>query len=368
MRHVRVLVAAVLVVATLLAGCGDDGGGRRSESGGGGERAGDAQGRRDPDRRRRAAVPRRRPGLLRGGGPDDRAAARRGRRGDRPVGRVRRLPDRLLQHDVADHRRRPRTCRSRSSPRACSPAPGPDDAWDGVIVPKGSDIKDAQGPRGQDRRGQHAQQRLADRRQHRAGEGGRRLQEGQVRRGPVPGHERRAGERARRRRLPGRAGLLGRAGGRRRRTSPTPTRRWRRTTPSPRTSRASSTSPRTATSSTGSCARWRSRSSTRPSTTTRCGAIVGTYTEIPQEVLDKMNLPVWKADLNEPTIEQTVDRRQGVRLHRGEALARRPDPARLRRRDDDDRRPPPRAARPGPAVGRAAGGAGGLRAARRARS
>jgi NitT/TauT family transport system substrate-binding protein len=34
-------------------------------------------------------------------------------------------------------------------------------------------------------------------------------------------------------------------------------------------------------------------------------AIVGTYTEIPQEVLDKMNLPVWKADLNEPTIEQT---------------------------------------------------------------
>jgi len=34
-------------------------------------------------------------------------------------------------------------------------------------------------------------------------------------------------------------------------------------------------------------------------------AIVGTYTEIPQEVLDKMNLPVWKSDLNEPTIEQT---------------------------------------------------------------
>ena len=36
-------------------------------------------------------------------------------------------------------------------------------------------------------------------------------------------------------------------------------------------------------------------------------AIVGTYTEIPQEVLDKMNLPVWKSDLNQPTIEQTVD-------------------------------------------------------------
>ena len=36
-------------------------------------------------------------------------------------------------------------------------------------------------------------------------------------------------------------------------------------------------------------------------------AIVGTYTEIPQEVLDKMNLPVWKSDLNQPTIEQTAD-------------------------------------------------------------
>jgi NitT/TauT family transport system substrate-binding protein len=39
-------------------------------------------------------------------------------------------------------------------------------------------------------------------------------------------------------------------------------------------------------------------------------AIVGTYTEIPQEVLDKMNLPVWKADLNEPTIELTVEKAQ----------------------------------------------------------
>jgi NitT/TauT family transport system substrate-binding protein len=34
-------------------------------------------------------------------------------------------------------------------------------------------------------------------------------------------------------------------------------------------------------------------------------AIVGTYTEIPQAVLDKMNLPTWKSDLNRPTIEQT---------------------------------------------------------------
>jgi NitT/TauT family transport system substrate-binding protein len=34
-------------------------------------------------------------------------------------------------------------------------------------------------------------------------------------------------------------------------------------------------------------------------------AIVGTYTEIPQAVLDKMNLPIWESDLNRPTIEQT---------------------------------------------------------------
>jgi NitT/TauT family transport system substrate-binding protein len=34
-------------------------------------------------------------------------------------------------------------------------------------------------------------------------------------------------------------------------------------------------------------------------------AIVGTYTEIPQAVLDKMNLPTWESDLNRPTIEQT---------------------------------------------------------------
>ena len=36
-------------------------------------------------------------------------------------------------------------------------------------------------------------------------------------------------------------------------------------------------------------------------------AIVGTYTKIPKEVLDEMNLPVWKADLNEDTIELTID-------------------------------------------------------------
>ena len=70
-----------------------------------GRRGHDAEGRRDPDRRRGAALPRHQEGLLRGGEPDDRAAARRGRRGDHPVGDVRRLPDRLLEHDVAADRR-----------------------------------------------------------------------------------------------------------------------------------------------------------------------------------------------------------------------------------------------------------------------
>jgi NitT/TauT family transport system substrate-binding protein len=34
---------------------------------------------------------------------------------------------------------------------------------------------------------------------------------------------------------------------------------------------------------------------------------IGTYTDIPAEVLDKITLPVWKADLNEPTIQQVAD-------------------------------------------------------------
>jgi NitT/TauT family transport system substrate-binding protein len=35
--------------------------------------------------------------------------------------------------------------------------------------------------------------------------------------------------------------------------------------------------------------------------------VIGTYTEIPQGVLDKITLPQWKADLNEPTIQQNID-------------------------------------------------------------
>jgi NitT/TauT family transport system substrate-binding protein len=34
---------------------------------------------------------------------------------------------------------------------------------------------------------------------------------------------------------------------------------------------------------------------------------IGTYTEIPAEVLAKITLPQWKADLNEPTIQQVAD-------------------------------------------------------------
>jgi NitT/TauT family transport system substrate-binding protein len=34
---------------------------------------------------------------------------------------------------------------------------------------------------------------------------------------------------------------------------------------------------------------------------------IGTYTEIPAPVLDKITLPVWKPDLNEPTIQQVAD-------------------------------------------------------------
>ncbi len=34
---------------------------------------------------------------------------------------------------------------------------------------------------------------------------------------------------------------------------------------------------------------------------------VGTYTEIPKEVIAKIHLPVWKADLNEQTIEQVAE-------------------------------------------------------------
>ena len=35
--------------------------------------------------------------------------------------------------------------------------------------------------------------------------------------------------------------------------------------------------------------------------------MVGEYTQIPAEVTDKIHLPTWKADLNEPTIQTLSD-------------------------------------------------------------
>jgi NitT/TauT family transport system substrate-binding protein len=35
--------------------------------------------------------------------------------------------------------------------------------------------------------------------------------------------------------------------------------------------------------------------------------IIGTYTEIPAEVLEKITLPQWRADLNESTIELNAE-------------------------------------------------------------
>jgi NitT/TauT family transport system substrate-binding protein len=35
--------------------------------------------------------------------------------------------------------------------------------------------------------------------------------------------------------------------------------------------------------------------------------VIGTYTEIPPEVLEKITLPQWQADLNEPTIQMNID-------------------------------------------------------------
>ena len=61
------------------------------------------------------------------------------------------------------------------------------------------------------------------------------------------------------------------------------------------------------TSSSASSARWRSRSSTRPHNEAEVRAVVGEYTQIPAEVTDKIHLPTWRADLNEPTIQTAVD-------------------------------------------------------------
>ena len=35
--------------------------------------------------------------------------------------------------------------------------------------------------------------------------------------------------------------------------------------------------------------------------------MVGEYTQIPPEVIEKIHLPTWRADLNEPTIQTLSD-------------------------------------------------------------
>ena len=108
---------------------------------------------------------------------------------------------------------------------------GPDESkpWADVLIPKDSDIKEPEGPRGQDDRGQHAQQHLRGHDQRDArGEGRRRLQD-QVHGDPVPGHGRRAREGPRRRRLRGRAVRLAGQGRRHEGDRPVLRRRPRRT-------------------------------------------------------------------------------------------------------------------------------------------
>ena len=60
-------------------------------------------------------------------------------------------------------------------------------------------------------------------------------------------------------------------------------------------------------------------------------AIVGTYTEIPPEVLDEDEPAGVEGRPQRADDRADIGRRQGVRLHRGGAGARRPDPARLSR-------------------------------------
>ncbi len=182
-----------------------------------------------------------------------------------------------------------------------------EDAWDGVVVPKGSKIKTPKDFEGAtvavntlNNIGPLAMNSVD-------GEGGRRLHEDQVRRGPVPGHERGARGRARRRGLGGRAGLLGRQGRPGHGDHESATRRPRRTSPWPRTSPASSTSPRTLTSWTRFKRAIEKSLDYASSHPDEVRAVIGTYTEIPPEVLDKITLPVWKADLNEPTIELNAE-------------------------------------------------------------
>ena len=185
----RALVAVAAAAALALAGCG----GRRHRGQEGG-REHEGRGRGDPDRRRGAALPRRGEGLLQGREAERRTQADPGRRGG-GAGRDReRDPVRVRQRDLAAPgqaaRDRP-AHRQRGRP--------------GRLVRQGLDQRNAgqegqldqerQGPGGQDRRREHAEQ--PGRRVHAggAGEPGRRPVQAEVRGGPLPRHAGRAGPR-----------------------------------------------------------------------------------------------------------------------------------------------------------------------------
>ena len=243
--------------------------------------------------------------------PDDRAAARRGRRGDRarrcmsgdyqigfsnttsliiaasqePAG-----PDHLPGRARRDRRRTTRGTRVRRARRA----------------PTSRRSRTSRARRSRSTRSTTSAQ-VDD--QQRAREGRRRLHEGQVRRGPVPRHERGARGRARRRGVHGRAGVLRR-----------PSRPARRTLAQRlRGDRAEPARSPTYFATKQYIAREPRRRRALPArdaevarvrvarTTDEVRAVVGdVHARSRPEVTDKMHLPTWKADLNEPTIEQTL--------------------------------------------------------------
>ena len=106
--------------------------------------------------------------------------------------------------DLADDRRGAEPAGQDHLRRACSAATTEDEAWDALLAPKGgvTDLKDLEGKKVSVNTLNNLP---AGRVRNCAREGGRGLQEGQVRRGPVPGDGRGAGGQARRRGVRGRA-------------------------------------------------------------------------------------------------------------------------------------------------------------------
>ena len=121
-----------------------------------------------------------------------------------PGGRERRLPDRLLEHDLAADRRLTGPADPDHHPGRAGRQVG-EGGVGGSARSQGRANQGAEGPRGQDDRRQHAQEHLRGHDQGVAGGGGRGGRHAQVRGGALPRHERRA------RGGPGRRGLRGRA-------------------------------------------------------------------------------------------------------------------------------------------------------------